>query len=71
MRPCLTCGTPTEASRCDEHAPTATELRRTSARERGYDARHDRLSKRARTLQPWCSDCLTTEALTLHHTEEA
>ncbi len=71
MRPCLDCGELAEASRCPEHAPTATELRRTSARERGYDGRHDRLSKRARKLQPWCSDCLTTEALTLHHTEEA
>ncbi len=70
MRPCIECGVPSEASRCPEH----TRMRhrdRTSARQRGYGGRHDRLSKRARTLQPWCSDCLTTEALTLHHTEEA
>ncbi len=70
LRPCLECGVPSEASRCPEH----TRMRhrdRTSARQRGYDGRHDRLSKRARKLQPWCTDCLPTEALTLHHTEEA
>jgi len=69
-RPCLTCGEVSEGSRCPDHT-RERHRDRTSARSRGYDGRHDRLSKRARKLQPFCLDCLTTENLTLHHTEEA
>lgn len=74
MRPCITCGIPSVSTRCTAHAQ---ELARTSrrgrpdlrgtAKERGYDSRWDRLSKRARALQPWCSDCLTTKDLTGDH----
>jgi len=32
-----------------------------SARELGYDAQWDRLSKRARRMQPFCIDCGSTE----------
>ena len=71
LRPCLTCGEVSEGSRCDEHAPTATELRRTSARERGYDAAWDRLSRKARRLQAFCLDCGTTADLTTDHLPSA
>jgi len=70
LKPCIECGVPSEASRCPEDT-RARHRERTSARARGYDGRHDRLSKWARKLQPWCSDCLGTEDLTLHHSEEA
>ena len=74
LRPCLTCGEPTEGSRCDECAPAHARTHRTvkrSARDRGYDAAWDALSKRARRLQPFCSDCGTTEDLTTDHSPAA
>jgi 5-methylcytosine-specific restriction protein A len=68
MKPCLSCGTPTSTTRCP-----ACRLpdERPSATERGYDAAWFRLSKRARKLQPFCSDCFTTEDLTTDHTPQA
>lgn len=46
-------------------------LRTKTTKERGYDARWQRLSKRARKLQPFCSDCGSPEDLTADHTIEA
>lgn len=66
--PCFECGEPTEASRCPEHR---RQDHRGSATERGYDAAWHRLSKRARKVQPWCSDCYTTDDLTTDHSPEA
>lgn len=63
-RPCITCGEPTEGSYCTDHQPATHQL---SADARGYDAAWRRLSKRARRLQPWCTDCGTTEDLTGDH----
>lgn len=68
MKPCLSCGEPTSSTRCPECSPPT--VRRT-ARERGYDTAWDRLSKRARELQPFCSRCYTTERLTLDHKPSA
>lgn len=65
MRPCLDCGTPTEGTRCPEH--TQAKTHDLSATARGYDARWQRLSTRARRLQPWCLDCGTTDDLTGDH----
>lgn len=53
LRPCLECGEPSPGARC--------------ASCRGYDSQHDKLSKRARRLQPWCSSCGATENLQLDH----
>lgn len=39
--------------------------------QRGYGARWQRLSRKARQLQPFCSDCGATEDLTGDHTPEA
>lgn len=44
---------------------------KTHAAARGYDAAWRRLSERARKLQPFCTDCGTTEDLTADHTPEA
>lgn len=68
MTVCIVCGEPSTGPRCPEHA--LRDLRG-SARARGYDARWDRLSKRARKLQPWCTDCGATEALTTDHSPQA
>lgn len=38
---------------------------------RGYDNTWERLSKRARKLQPFCEDCGSPDDLTGDHTEEA
>lgn len=65
MTPCLDCGEPTDTSRCPEHTIKGT------ATQRGYDAAWDRLSKRARRLQPFCTDCGATEGLQCDHLPEA
>ena len=44
---------------------------RRAPRRMGYDTRWDRLSRRARRLQPWCSDCGTPHDLTADHTTSA
>ena len=65
LRLCVECGEPCEGSRCDLHAPEPAM--KESATVRGYDHRWRRLSERARKLQPWCSDCGTTDDLTGDH----
>lgn len=67
MRPCVRCGQPSTDTRCPEHVQTPTVRRGSSPRARGYDAAWDRLSRRARRLQPWCLDCGATEGLTADH----
>ena len=80
---CPDCGRPFEReaaqARCpDCHpAPDRTvarimgESRRGSRQARGYGATWERLSKRARRLQPWCSDCGRGDKLTTDHSPEA
>lgn len=65
MRTCLDCGEPCDGSRCPAHDIKGT------ATQRGYDAAWDRLSKRARRLQPFCTDCGATEGLQCDHLPEA
>ncbi len=69
LRPCLDCGVPSPATRCEQH--TTCRTHELSASERGYDTTWHRLSKRARKLQPWCSDCGATDDLTTDHTVKA
>lgn len=71
MKPCIECGEPSTETRCDEHPRDSWQHRKGSARERGYDRTWDKLSIRARRLQPWCSDCHGTEDLTTDHSERA
>lgn len=74
MKICLTCGELTDQSYCDEHYQQARKEQRPakkqSRRERGYDHRWDRLSRKARQLQPFCSDCGAEEDLQLDHSPE-
>lgn len=77
--PCLTCGEPTtDGPRCStcESTNRSMEIRTRragglSAHQRGYDSRWTRLSRRARELQPFCSDCGATDNLECDHTPEA
>lgn len=48
-----------------------TEAARGTAAQRGYDAAWERLSRRARRLQPFCSDCGRTDTLTTDHSPQA
>lgn len=63
LAPCLDCGEPCTGPRCAEHTidtkPPATT--------RGYDAAWNALSRRARRLQPFCTDCGATEDLQGDH----
>lgn len=68
LKPCLRCGEPTPRTHCDEHRPKPPPK---SPRHYGYDAAWDRLSKRARRLQPWCLDCGATDDLQADHTPSA
>ena len=80
---CSDCGRPFQredsASKCPECKPArartarriTSESRRGSAKDRGYDAAWTRLSRRARRLQPWCSDCGREDHLTTDHSPAA
>jgi len=73
LRPCLSCGEPSEETRCWTCARTfeARHDAKPSARIRGYSTSWDRLSKRARRLQPWCLHCGATDDLQTDHTPAA
>lgn len=68
-RPCVVCGEPSPGSRCPDHVARPKEQQ--PSRKAGYDAAWDRLSVRARALQPWCSDCGATTDLAADHSPEA
>lgn len=63
LRPCLDCGVPSVGPRCPAHTVDA----KPPASDRGYDGAWTKLSKRARRLQPFCSDCGSTEDLQADH----
>lgn len=76
LRTCIECGEISEAERCDEHRLKSRDRlngdgHALNAQARGYDAAWNRLSKRARRLQPFCSDCGATEDLQCDHTPQA
>ncbi len=80
-RPCLGCGVVVmepdskhgaRCESCTEEWKAARPRRgerksKASSWALGYDSKWRRLSKRARQLQPWCSDCHSTEDLTADH----
>lgn len=69
LRPCIDCGEPTDGARCVEHARPSSP--KASASSRGYDAAWQRLSAKARRLQPFCADCGATDDLQADHRPEA
>lgn len=64
---CTVCGTPGPTNRCEQHRTPDTRNRG----RRGRDSQWDRLSKRARQMQPFCLDCGTHQDLQADHTPEA
>lgn len=71
MKPCLVCGEPSNGPRCPEHPKERLNRPKERSRALGYTTTWDKLSKRARRLQPWCSDCGTSDNLSCDHTPEA
>ena len=71
LKPCLVCGDLSESTRCDQHAIRPKAVVKISARRRGFGTAWDKLSRSARRLQPWCSDCGSTVDLTVDHSPEA
>ena len=75
---CPDCGTvftrDNDNARCAECRPPDTRdipNRRGTTAEQGYNERWNRLSRRARALQPFCTDCGSPDDLTADHTEQA
>jgi 5-methylcytosine-specific restriction enzyme A len=68
VKPCLDCGEPSDNTRCPEHR---LPDRKPSAASRGYDNRWTELSRRARKLQNFCTDCGAVEDLQLDHLPSA
>lgn len=64
-----------KGSRCPDCTPArddrAKNMRRGNRHQQGYDNTWQRLSKRARAAQPWCSDCGAEDDLTTDHSTEA
>lgn len=77
MKPCIVCGEPSTESRCEEHVKRgrtdSQRAKRPKNRSRGSGYTHtwDKLSRRARRIQPWCSDCGAKEDLQCDHTPAA
>jgi 5-methylcytosine-specific restriction protein A len=69
MKPCLECGEPCDQTRCDQHR--LPEPPKPSSTARGYDNQWTELSKQARRLQPFCSDCNSLTDLQTDHSREA
>lgn len=75
---CSMCGAPfdrdmgiAQCEACKPRDDGSKDAKRGNRHERGYDNTWERLSKRARKLQPFCLDCGATDDLTGDHTEEA
>lgn len=72
MRPCLDCGEPSAGPRCPEHTTRPHRVdRKPHAAARGYDHQWTLLSRRARRMQPWCTDCGGAEDLQGDHLPSA
>lgn len=73
LKPCLDCGLPGASTRCADCESERPKLPSTgrksglSATRRGYDTSWRRLSKKAISLQPWCTECGTDQDLTGDH----
>lgn len=71
MKPCTNCGDISPTPWCTTCKPPKAEPYPKRPRQLGYDTTWDKLSVRARRIQPWCSDCGTTDDLTCDHSEQA
>lgn len=71
-KPCIRCGVLSAEAYCAEHTPKQPDPRRGRVRSHvGRGAQWDKVSKRARELQPWCTDCGARQDLTADHLPSA
>lgn len=71
LRPCVDCGDLSEFSRCPQHRPARAPKKEPNTTRAGYGWRWQKLSRRARALQPFCSDCGARDDLTTDHSPAA
>jgi 5-methylcytosine-specific restriction endonuclease McrA len=65
-RPCSGCGVLVRDSRCSACA-RLQQARNPRRRHNKYDYEWQKMSRLARSLQPWCSKCGATKDLTADH----
>ena len=70
MTTCLECGELSEQAHCPEHRPPEPPKHKPN-NDKDYDWNWQKLSKRARRLQPFCSDCFRRDDLQADHSPEA
>lgn len=71
LKPCASCGDLSTTAWCTTCRPPKAEPYPKRPRALGYDREWDKLSVRARRIQPWCSDCGSEDDLTCDHSEAA
>lgn len=71
LKPCIKCGVLGPTTTCPDHTIISERYPKDSPRKRGYTSAWDKLSRRARRLQPFCTNCGTKKDLTLDHSTEA
>lgn len=71
LKPCMKCGVLSPTTTCPEHTIVSERYPKGNTTQRGYGSAWQKLSRRARRLQPFCTKCGSNEDLTLDHSEEA
>lgn len=71
LKPCIDCGSLSTRTRCPDHHQEPQRWAKGKTAARGYDGAWNKLSQRARRLQPFCTDCGTKNDLTADHSPEA
>lgn len=71
MKPCEVCDELSEKPLCPEHQPVSKPRLKPKAKQAGYDSQWKRISKEARTAQPFCLWCGATADLQTDHTPQA
>lgn len=67
MKPCLSCGIPSPATRCAECSPSHETGRRNGRERQTNTAKWQRFSRRLRKLSPFCELCGSPERLSVDH----
>lgn len=75
-KPCIDCGIPVEGTRCMDCAAAKDRSytrppRGRNSRRDGYTTKWEIVSKKARRIQPWCSDCGREDNLHADHLPSA
>jgi 5-methylcytosine-specific restriction enzyme A len=69
VRPCLDCGTPSDASRCEEHQRDARRVYERGRKRPSRSKRWEKLSRSLRARSGFCEFCGTTSDLSVDHVQ--